>query len=110
MKKRCDRSGRDLYGVIIPNKIQVENRDELTDWIYDAAKPNRMIGEYCDEIGIPCLDLLPVLSEAYQSHRQNLYFPVDRHLTPAGTAIVAEALADFLARSAPIASRLPDLH
>jgi hypothetical protein len=99
IKERCAENQRELFGVIIPNKIQVENADQLNDFIYDGAKPDRLILEYCREIGIECLDLLPVLTAAHRAGQGPIYFPVDRHLTPAGTRITADAIVEFLAAS-----------
>lgn len=99
---------------MIPNKIQVENTRELTDSIFDAAKPNRLISEYCAEIGLPCLDLLPVMADAHAQGGGPLYFPIDRHFTPKGYALAADALFDFLVRSGALheslnpAPSLPD--
>jgi hypothetical protein len=88
--------GRRLYVVIFPNKIQVENRHELTGAIYDAEKPNRLIIEKCDSLGVPCLDLLPVLSGAYEAGSGPLFFPIDRHHNEKGNAIAADAIFRFL--------------
>jgi lysophospholipase L1-like esterase len=102
MKERCDASGRRLFAVVFPNRIQVENRDALTGGVYDAARPHRDILRYCDEIGMACLDLLPVLSEAFERDREPLFYPVDRHPNRRGYHLAAEAIARFLlAEGAP---------
>jgi hypothetical protein len=102
MKRRCDESGRRLFAVILPNRIQVENRDALTGDVYDAARPHRDILRYCEEIGIRCLDLLPVMSETYQRDAEPLFFPVDRHMNPRGYRLVSETIGHFLsAESVP---------
>lgn len=102
MKERCDESGRRLFVVIMPNRIQVENRDALTGRVYDAARPNRDIARYCDELRIPCLDLLPVLREAHQRDGEALFYSADRHLNVRGSRRAAEAIARFL-----MAERVP---
>jgi lysophospholipase L1-like esterase len=96
MKERCDATGRRLFAVILPNRIQVENRDALTGGVYDATRPHRDILRYCDEIGIPCLDLLPPLSEAYENDGAPLFYAVDRHPNPHGARLIAETIARFL--------------
>jgi lysophospholipase L1-like esterase len=102
MKASCDRSGRRLFAVIFPNRIQVENHDVLSSSVYDAARPHRDILDYCSEIGIECLDLLPVLGEAWERDHQPVYFPIDRHLNPHGYQLSADAIATFLlAEGAP---------
>lgn len=95
-KQIADLHSRDLYWVIIPSKLQVENGDDLTGSIYDAGLPNRLIVEYCHERTIPCLDLLPILASDYKRRGELLYFNIDRHLTPAGNRLVARAISDFL--------------
>ncbi|MHC4607667.1 MAG: alginate O-acetyltransferase AlgX-related protein [Planctomycetota bacterium] len=96
LKERCDADGRELRLVIFPNKIQVENREDLTSAVFDAEKPNRRILDYCAAHGIPCLDLLPVIEAGYERGGESLYFPVDRHLNETGSAVAAEAIGDFL--------------
>lgn len=96
MDEICRANGRQLSVVIIPNKIQVENRESLTGDSYEAEKPNRLILEYCSEREISCLDLLPVLSGAYERSGEPLYFSIDRHLNERGYRIAAEAIHDFL--------------
>jgi hypothetical protein len=106
MKERCDVTGRRLFVVIMPNRIQVENRDALTGRIYDAARPNRDIERYCDELRIPCLDLLPVLNEAHERDGEALFYVADRHLNVHGSRRAAEAIARFLmAEGVPAAAR-----
>ncbi len=97
LKRVSEENRRRLHLVIFPNKIQVENASELNDSIYDASKPNRQILEYCEEIRLPCLDLLPRLrAELARSPQAPLFFPIDRHLNPAGTEIVSREIAAFL--------------
>jgi lysophospholipase L1-like esterase len=102
MNESCRANGRRLFAVIIPNRIQVENRDTLSGAIYDAARPHRDILRYCDEIGIACLDLLPVLSAAYERDHEPLYYAADRHFNQRGYKLASDAIADFLsARGVP---------
>jgi hypothetical protein len=82
--------------VVFPNRIQVENREDLTSSVFDASRPNDRIVEYCAEQDIACLDLLPVLSKRYESEREALYFPIDRHLNERGTRVAADAIGAFL--------------
>ena len=96
MKQRCDETGRRLFAVILPNRIQVENRDALTGDIYDATRPHQDILRYCDEIGIACLDLLPSLSEAYRRDGEPLFYAVDRHMNSRGYRSASETIARFL--------------
>jgi hypothetical protein len=88
--------GRRLYVVIIPNKLQVENGDDLTGRIYDAAAPDRRILEWCGSEEIPCFDLLPPLIAAAAAEPGPLYYPVDRHFNPRGYALAADLILQFL--------------
>lgn len=76
--------------VAFPNKIQVENREDLSSATFEAEKPNRLIFEYCSEIGIRCLDLLPVMASEYEQTGQALFYPIDRHPTEKGYRVAAE--------------------
>jgi len=95
MKDLCTGGGRELFAVLIPNRIQVENHRELTNDRFDPTAPNRRISEYCRRRSIACLDLLPALLEA-NARGAPLYFPIDRHLTPAGYKVAADAIFEFL--------------
>ena len=56
---------------------------------------NTMMRRFCEEAGIPFLDM----TEALQMHVQageNMYFSDDSHLNEAGAAVVAKRLAVFL--------------
>jgi lysophospholipase L1-like esterase len=88
--------GRRLYVVLIPNKLQVENGDDLTGPIYDASLPNRRILAWCEEREIACLDLLPDLVEEFRAKREPLYYPIDRHFNPRGYAFAADRILEFL--------------
>jgi hypothetical protein len=101
MQDASRESGRWLAFVIFPNKIQVENRRDLTGDVFDAARPNQQILAYCETRGIPCLDLLPVLSREYERGGRLLYYPVDRHLNERGTLVAGEAILEFLRRNEP---------
>ena len=90
---------REFAMVLFPNRIQVENGPDLTNSVLDAAVPNARILEYCRSRGIPCLDLLPVLSERYDRGGEPLYFPIDRHLNATGSRVAAEAIGAFLEES-----------
>jgi hypothetical protein len=96
MQEACDANGRRLLVVVFPNRIQVENKDDLTNLIYDAERPGHDIGAYCAAHGIPCLDLLPVLERVHRSDGDPLFFPIDRHLTAHGNEAAADAVYGFL--------------
>lgn len=57
---------------------------------YAPDKPSRMLSEIAGKMGVPYVDLLPILANAPTA--EPLYFPIDSHWTPAGHAVVAEAI------------------
>jgi hypothetical protein len=67
------------------------------DQPYVEAKAQRRVTDLCERNGIPVLDLLPVLREQCTG---DCFFSYDPHLTPAGHAIVAQAMASYLTESA----------
>jgi len=71
--------------VAFPVSIQVE-AEFLDDF------PQQKLGQICLELGIPYLDLLPALRPRAE---QELFFD-QCHLTPAGAAATAQAIARFL--------------
>src|SRR5262245_40922580 len=59
---------------------------------------NRMMRRFCDDAGIPFLDMTNALTDRLQSG-VNVYFPDDSHLNEAGHAVVASELVSFLERT-----------
>ncbi len=101
IKMLCDANDRDLYVVAFPNRIQVENHEDLSSETYDAGKPNRLILEYCAEFEVRCLDLLPGLAAEYERNREPLFYPIDRHPNEKGYRLAAEAIARFIGNREP---------
>jgi lysophospholipase L1-like esterase len=56
---------------------------------------NALMQHFCEEAGIPFLDLTTALQERVESG-ENMYFPDDSHLNEAGEALTAARLAEFL--------------
>lgn len=88
--------GRGLLVRILPNKIQVENREDLTSAVFDAARSNQRILAFCAERGLACLDLLPALRAAWTHRGEPLFYPIDRHMNATGYRIAAEVVGEFL--------------
>lgn len=98
--------GTQLAVAFVPSPIQVEKvfqdligQLESHDPRYaelreDIDRPQRVLGEFCEEQGIPFIDATPVLRQA--SRKQLAYFPREGHLNEYGSEEVAEALAQFL--------------
>lgn len=105
MRDLAERHGAKLALAIMPADFQlVEEKRErygilpviFHDQRYVEGKAQRRLKEICERNGIPALDLLPALRESCEVE---CFFSYDPHLTPAGHAIVAEAMADFLRTS-----------
>jgi len=58
---------------------------------------NELMREFCDNSGIPLLDLTPALEQAASSGRA-VYFADDAHWNAAGHDIAAQELGRFLAQ------------
>lgn len=106
-------SGQRLIIVILPAIYQVYNSawDEyiralkLDPSRYDLEKPQKVLMEFCQSKGIECVDALPPLRAL--ASNAGLYFPVDGHPTAAGHKVIAQAIRDYLVKSAhvPLAQR-----
>lgn len=62
----------------------------------DFDQPARILAALLEREGVATLDATPVLSRAWAEHGVPLFGRVDRHLSPAGHEVVAEAVADRL--------------
>lgn len=65
--------------------------------LYDLEKPNRVLAEICEKLGIPYLDLLPGMREAMSADIR-LYHRRDRHWNAEGHRFAARALRADLVR------------
>lgn len=62
---------------------------------YDPRRPNRLFREIFERHGVPVLDLTDTFAAAVQQEQQ-IYYPIDQHLTPAGYDLMARTIGDFL--------------
>ena len=92
-----------LRVMLIPDEFQVE--DTLWETVLaragrplDRTRPQRLISDWLEEEGIPCLDLLPVLRRVppMPDGKRHLYHEQDTHFNARGNRVAAEALAEFL--------------
>lgn len=85
--------------VVIPAKEHVYHRrvTQVVEYArtQDPAVYCNATTAFCRERGIPCLDLLPVLTERADRGEQ-LYFAEDGHFNVAGNRVAAEAIERFL--------------
>jgi hypothetical protein len=90
--------------LLIPDEFQVE--DDVWDLVragadgerLDRDLPQRRLGEWLTEQGIPYLDLLPALRAVVpmEDGRRHLYQLRDTHFNARGNAVAGEELAEFL--------------
>lgn len=113
MHTLCAERGVDLIIVLLPTQYQVH--EEL--WVhhfttfgldpsaYDLDLPQRLMREFCEDRGITCIDVLPVMRA--EAHKGLLFYPIASYMTPAGHRLVAGAVHERLrhpAVSAPAPS------
>jgi len=79
-----------LLVVILPDPLQVLDPQVFAK--AEIGRPQRMLEEHLHGIGVPYVDLLPLIDRAPDPAA--LYFRQDKHWTPAGQAFVAQALED----------------
>ena len=93
--------GDKLLVVVIPDEYQVN--DELYQKLiapkehpdhYERDYPQQRIRDYCEEHGIPLLDLLPVLAEANRDER--VYHLRETHWNARGNALGGREIAKFI--------------
>ena len=97
IRDRCARRGATLTIVILPNKVQVENFQDLAAHAHmDPLSPNRALRDFCTSHELRCLDVTLPLRERFLETGRALYFPKDRHLTVEGNGFVAGEIYKFL--------------
>lgn len=89
MRELGDRWGFRVAAAVFPVSVQVESR-------FADDRPQRRFRALAEALGIPSVDLLPVLAAA-----PGRLFYDHCHLTPAGNDAVAGPLADFVRAIAP---------
>lgn len=106
MKNEAEKYDSKLIVSFIPSMIQVYPATygpmlknafpdgEIVDhWFEDPARPQRLVGQMCEELNIPFQDLYPAF---YENNRRDLYIPRDGHLNKNGHMLVAKEVTDFL--------------
>jgi hypothetical protein len=91
--------GGTLVIILMPTKEQVyrdlsepllgEDRLALLD------QPYQMMLDFCQQQGLTCIDLLPVLQK-YAAAGEQLYYTTDMHLNARGNEVLAQELAAWL--------------
>ncbi|MBO9394880.1 DUF5989 family protein [Caldilinea sp.] len=103
-KREADQLGAPLRSVLIPSYEEVDDRQwsrvlqrypAMQAHRWDTAQPAMLTKQIFDEVGIPLLDLTPIMRQSAEQGK-NLYFRDDRHFTPEGHAVAAHTLATWL--------------
>ncbi len=96
MLGEIDRLAREIGArtliVIIPDQVQVQPDTRIVGLQPEDYEIQKKLLSFARRNGIAVLDLLPVLRSAYEQGGAPLYYRRDRHLIPAGQAIVARAI------------------
>ena len=76
---------------------------------FQSHLPQHRFASLCQDLKMPCLDLLPQFSAAAAADTQTpLYYADDMHWTPAGHALASKLICDYLLTAVlPVYSRLP---
>lgn len=106
-------AGQQFAVMIIPDEYQVnpDLLEEITTYLevgpdgFDLDLPQRWLGEFLTEAGIPHLDLLPVFRE--ESKIRRLYWARNTHWNIEGNQLAGELLARFLQDEGLLESATP---
>ena len=93
----------ELVAILIPDIIQVIDERwssalrqlDLDPDGYEVTAPTRILSHLLAEQGIPTIDLTRPLKQAMEEGAE-MYFPYDRHWTPAAHDLAARRLADLV--------------
>ena len=98
--------GARVLAVIVPSLLQVEperwtaalRRFGRDPRAYDRRRPNRLFRGMFARHGIAAVDLTDGFAAAV-GRGEEIYYPIDQHLTPAGYRRMAEQVAEALGRA-----------
>jgi lysophospholipase L1-like esterase len=86
MKSLCDAHGAAFLLAVLPRRDQVSGAE-------GARAYNERLAAIAPRLGIPLVDLLPDLADAYARDGQALFLAWDGHNSPLANRVVAERLA-----------------
>lgn len=99
-----DRLPDRLLVLLIPDEFQINDalyRDivaaDPSASQCDRQAPNRRIADYCAQLGVPVLDLLPALREHVRAGGARPYHLRDTHWNAIGNRVAGDALAAWIA-------------
>lgn len=120
LRHAVDSAGARLLVLYFPLSYAVHPQD-MSRWRHLGVRNvqaqqefDRAFAGCLEQRGICTVDVTPALLEAASASNQRLYYWLDVHWTPAGNAVVAEALAKFLladptwAQRPALAGRAPE--
>jgi hypothetical protein len=82
------------YGRLLQRTFPASAKVE--EFLGDPDRPQRIVAGFCDELGVPCVDLLPLMLD---NNERELFFPREGHFTREGHDLVARELGEFIAAS-----------
>ncbi len=102
IRSAAEDGGAQYVMVIHPDQTQIDEhlrREIITTFQvdendYDFDLPQKVLRSYCEDRGIPCLDLLPSVRE--KSNDGKLYLLHDTHYNQAGNELAATRISQFL--------------
>ncbi len=110
LRERAGRRGAPLALLLIPSALQVDrglrgalaaladDRAAIHAFLRDPYRPQRILGDFCHGVELPCADPLPVSLEA-AARGERHYYPIDGHWTPAAHRVAAGLLLEQLERA-----------
>lgn len=87
--------------VMIPDQVQIESDVTVLGLEPKEFLVQPRLRQASERLGIPVIDLIPALRAEYESTRQKLYYPKDRHMNARAHAVVARALQAELEKLMP---------
>ena len=106
LKSDVEARGASLVLVAAPSDLQVRTDDwerllrskrfQARD--FDLEKPNRLLAEIADRLGLPLIDLLPEFRRAEPESHSGLFFRQNRHWTADGHTVAAQVIHAELTR------------
>ncbi|MBW2118508.1 MAG: SGNH/GDSL hydrolase family protein, partial [Deltaproteobacteria bacterium] len=85
--------------IMIPDSVQLNEPD--------MQAVNRFVEQVCGEVGVPFIDMTPVL-EAEDDHPSLYLFPIDAHNSPKGLKLIAKSIADYIMEIGFFVNALPE--
>lgn len=103
-----------VAAVLVPSLLQVDPVEwrktlaarRLDPRAHDAARPTKLLVDLCARHDVPVLDLSAPFAAAI-ARGERIYYPIDRHLTPAGYDLTAAEVARFLSERFPTVLSAP---